>query len=247
MREHLILAATGRVSLLARIREERLSYLACKRLFDFSAALVLLILLSPLMTAIAFLIALDSPGPIIFRQKRVGWMRRSQEGEAAEKDNTFTMFKFRTMYVDASSDLHRAFIQAFIQNDEKRMAELQNGNTEARKLVEDPRVTPLGSFLRKSSLDELPQLWNVVMGDMSLVGPRPDVIYSVENYQPWHFERLTAKPGLTCLWQASGRSCVSFDDWVRMDIEYVRNQSFWLDLKILFLTIPAVLRGRGAV
>jgi lipopolysaccharide/colanic/teichoic acid biosynthesis glycosyltransferase len=247
MGEHLILAATERASLLVRIREERLLYLACKRVFDFWAASGLLILLSPLMATIALLIALDSPGPIIFRQRRVGWKRRPQEGETAQKDNTFIMFKFRTMYMDADSDVHRTFIQAYVQNDQERMAELQNGNTEACKLVEDPRVTPLGSFLRRSSLDELPQLWNVVKGDMSLVGPRPDVTYSVEEYQPWHFERLAVKPGLTCLWQACGRSSVSFDDWIRMDIEYVRNRSFWLDLKILFLTIPAVLRGRGAV
>ena len=184
MRQHEIPAATKHISLLARIQEQRLPYLACKRLLDLTAALLLLILLLPLMVAIALLIVLDSPGPAIYRQQRVGWRRRPAKGGSPQQDNTFTIFKFRTMYVDADSDIHRAFIRAFVRNDQEGMAQLQNGDTEVRKLVDDCRVTSLGHFLRKSSLDELPQLWNVVRGEMSLVGPRPDVLYSVASYQP---------------------------------------------------------------
>jgi lipopolysaccharide/colanic/teichoic acid biosynthesis glycosyltransferase len=226
--------------------EHRQVYLACKRLFDIVVAGCLLVALIPLMCLIALLIILDTPGPVIFRQERVGLKRRRQNGQVICEIGTFTMYKFRTMYQGSDSQVHRQFVQALILNDEEGMAALQAEETLVCKLVNDARVTRLGHLLRKSSLDELPQLVNVLKGQMSMVGPRPDVPYSVENYQPWHVERLAVQPGLTCLWQVKGRSRVSFDDWIRMDIEYIRNQSFWLDLKILVLTIPAVLSGRGA-
>jgi lipopolysaccharide/colanic/teichoic acid biosynthesis glycosyltransferase len=186
--------------------------------------------------------------------------------------NRFIMYKFRSMRNDADAELHRAFIGAFIQDDQEGIAAMQRlcektssehnsapsrgharGTSstqpeehQLRKLVHDPRVTRLGRFLRKTSLDELPQLWNVLKGEMSLVGPRPDLPYAVEHYRPWHFERLAAQPGMTGLWQVKGRSQVSFDEFVRMDIDYVRNQSLWLDLEILLLTIPAVVSRQGA-
>ncbi len=229
-----------------RAYRDRRFYYACKRLFDLFGAAVLLLLLSPLMIVVAILIVVETPGPAIFRQERVGRSRRAGDGSSTWILSTFTIYKFRTMHKDTPADTHRAFVHAFISNDEEAMAAMQGGKTQVRKLVDHPHVTRLGRFLRKSSLDELPQLWNVIKGDMSLVGPRPDVPYSVENYLPWHCERLAVQPGMTGLWQVSGRSRVSFEDWIRMDIEYVHKQSFWLDLKILFLTIPVVLRARGA-
>lgn len=229
-----------------QVIQQRPLYFACKRLFDILVAGCLLILLIPPMCLIALLIMLDTSGPAIYRQERVGPRRRRQDGRVIWEIGTFTIYKFRTMYRDSDSEMHRAFARAFVRNDKESIAELQNGNTEVCKLVDDPRVTPFGRFLRKSSLDELPQLLNVLRGEMSLVGPRPDVPYAVETYQPWHFERLAAESGLTGLWQVKGRARVSFDDCVRMDIEYIRNQSFLLDLKILILTIPAVLSRRGA-
>jgi lipopolysaccharide/colanic/teichoic acid biosynthesis glycosyltransferase len=151
------------------------------------------------------------------------------------------------MYQDAESEMHRAYIQAFIHNDQQGMSELQNGDTEVRKLVDDPRITPLGRFLRKSSLDELPQLWNVFKGDMSLVGPRPPIPYEVEMYEPQHCRRLGTKPGITGLWQVTARSSADFDEMVSLDVEYIEHQSLWLDLKILLQTPMVVLRGKGAV
>jgi lipopolysaccharide/colanic/teichoic acid biosynthesis glycosyltransferase len=138
------------------------------------------------------------------------------------------------------------FLQAFLPRANGSKNTVEARDTQVYKLVDDPRVTRVGDLLRKTSLDELPQLWNVLKGEMSIVGPRPDRPYSVEDYEPWHFERLTSQAGLTGLWQINGRSQVAFEDFVHTDIEYARNQSLWLDLKILLLTIPAVLTRRGA-
>jgi lipopolysaccharide/colanic/teichoic acid biosynthesis glycosyltransferase len=247
MERHYTWRTPSHLRWLSKPHQSRALYFALKRVFDIVVAGLLLLVLSPLMLVIALLIVLDSPGPAIFRQDRVGAWRQARGHQPAWGIGIFTLFKFRTMQDGADPSAHRAYVQAYIENDNESMAALQGEDNGVRKMVHDARVTHLGRFLRRSSLDELPQLWNVLRGDMSLVGPRPDVPYSVESYQPWHFERLNAIPGLTGLWQVSGRSQVSFDDWVRMDIEYIRNQSFWLDLKILFLTLPAVLGGRGAV
>ena len=227
--------------------EQHHLYFACKRLFDLVVAACLLVALAPLLGLIVVLVILDTPGPAIFRQERVGLRRRRQDGRAIYEIGTFTMFKFRTMYQGNDSAVHRQYVQALIQNDEEGMAALQEEETQVRKLVHDARVTRLGHFLRKSSLDELPQFWNVLRGEMTLVGPRPPIPYEVDMYKPWHWLRLWALPGVTGLWQVSARSSATFDEMVRLDLDYIERQSFWLDLKILLGTPLAVFRGKGAV
>ncbi|MFL7839877.1 MAG: sugar transferase [Candidatus Promineifilaceae bacterium] len=229
----------------AESRESTLYYYE-KRILDLIITIPLLIILAPLFLLISTLVCLDSSGPAFFNQTRVGTKRKTHGGKTIWEITNFTCYKFRTMVHDADSSLHQAYIKAFISNDTRGMTALQGGDTSTCKLVNDPRITRFGKLLRKTSLDELPQLANVIRGEMSLVGPRPDVPYSVELYKPWHFKRLSALPGLTGLWQTEGRSNVTFDNMVRMDIEYIRNQSILLDLKILLLTIPAVLSGQGA-
>ena len=226
--------------------EKKRFYFACKRLVDILVASLLLLVLLPVMSLIALLIILDTPGPAIFRQRRVGLQPRMVGGRRTYEVGAFTMFKFRTMYRGNDSEAHRRFVQAYIRNDEEGMAEQQGEETEVRKLVNDTRVTPLGRFLRKTSLDELPQFLNVLRGEMTLVGPRPPVPYEVDMYESWHHRRLWATPGVTGLWQVAGRSSVSFDEMVRMDLDYIEHQSLWLDVKILFKTPLAVMRGKGA-
>jgi exopolysaccharide biosynthesis polyprenyl glycosylphosphotransferase len=198
--------------------------LVIKRLLDIIVSSILLILLAPMFVVIAVLIKLDSPGPGLFVQERVGLNKRK-----------FRMYKFRTMVADA----------------EQRQAQIESLNEAdgpVFKIKDDPRVTRLGKFLRKTSIDELPQLLNVLKNDMSLVGPRP---LDVRDYngleEDWLRRRFSVRPGITCLWQINGRSLVSFQEWMRFDIRYVDNWSIWLDLEILARTIPAVLRGSGAV
>lgn len=224
-------------------------YLIAKRWMDIIVASALLIFFSPLMLAIAVLIKLDSPGPVIFSQERVGAKVRGKGGKRSWEASAFTVYKFRTMYHNADSERHRAFVQALIRKDDQTMSALQGGKTEGPnkyKMVNDPRITRVGKWLRKTSLDELPQLWNVLKGDMSLVGPRPPIAYEVDMYTPAHMQRLAAKPGLTGLWQVTSRSSVDFDTMVDLDVSYIENQSFWLDLEILAKTPVAVLRGKGA-
>jgi exopolysaccharide biosynthesis polyprenyl glycosylphosphotransferase len=193
-----------------------------KQLFDFGLASVALILLSPLMLGIALAIKLTSKGPVIFAQKRVGLNGR-----------IFTMYKFRTM-VENAEEL------------KAELAELNEMSGPVFKIRNDPRVTKVGRFLRRTSLDELPQLWNVLKQDISLVGPRPPLPSEVNMYDPRHRKRLTVKQGITCIWQVSGRNEVGFEQWMDMDAEYIERWSFWLDLKILAKTVPAVLSRRGA-
>ncbi len=194
-----------------------------KRTLDFVVSLVLIILLFPLLLFTTLLIKLTSPGPIFFSQERLGLNKRK-----------IRVFKFRTMVPDA----------------EKKQAELEHLNEVSGpvfKIKNDPRITPIGKFLRKTSIDELPQLFNVLKGDMSLVGPRPLPVRDYEGFdQDWHRRRFSVRPGITCLWQISGRNDISFDRWMELDMEYIDNWSLWLDLKILLGTIPAVLRGSGA-
>lgn len=232
--------------LLSSRRESHTAYLWLKRLFDVFIASLALLLLSPFMGLLALLIKLDSEGPAIFKQTRVGARPIVEGKQTYWAQIRFECFKFRTMFHDSDQSRHREFVRAFVNNDQHGMEAVQGFKTTTCKLVRDPRVTRVGRILRKTSLDELPQLVNVLRGEMSLVGPRPDVPYAVRNYEPWHLERLTALPGLTGLWQVRGRSNVMFDEMARMDIEYARNQSMLLDLKILLLTIPAVLSRRGA-
>jgi exopolysaccharide biosynthesis polyprenyl glycosylphosphotransferase len=193
-----------------------------KRLLDVALAMFGLVATLPIWLGIVLAIKLDSPGPAIFMQERVGLHGRR-----------FRFYKFRSMYVDA----------------EQRLAEVQAHNEidgPVFKMRNDPRVSKVGSFLRRTSLDELPQLLNVLRGDMSLVGPRPPLPREVAKYRPSDLIRLTVKPGLTCLWQVSGRSNVGFDQWMAFDREYVRNMSLWLDVQILLRTVWVVISCRGA-
>ncbi len=209
--------------------------LATKRLTDVLGSLLLLGILSPFFLIIAVAIKLTSRGPVLFRQKRVG-----------EHGTPFTFLKFRSMYMNNDSNEHREYVRQLIAGQaEKKSAD---GKTEGVfKLTNDPRITPVGRVLRRSSLDELPQLINVLRGEMSLVGPRPPLPYEVEVYATWHRRRLLeAKPGITGLWQVQGRSRVEFDDMVRLDLRYARECSPLLDLKILLQTPKAVMGGDGA-
>jgi len=194
-----------------------------KRLVDIAVSGALLVLLAPLFATVAFLIKLTSPGPVFFKQPRAGLGGRP-----------FPFYKFRSMYIDA----------------EERRKALQGQNIHKGqpifKLKHDPRITPIGRLLRRSSIDELPQLYNVLVGDMTLIGPRPPRLDEVEKYEPWQRRRLEVMGGLTCIWQVSGRSEIGFEDWVRMDIQYQEKRSMLLDLKLLFKTVGAVLSGRGA-
>ena len=198
------------------------------RTLDIVVATVALVALLPLYLVIALLIRIDSPGPALFRQERRGLAMRK-----------FVVNKFRTMHTNTSHDEHRAFVQRLIAGDAERHDALF-------KLVGDQRLTRVGSFLRRSSLDELPQLINVLLGDMSLVGPRPCLDYEIEKYPQEAFGRFAVKPGITGLWQVSGRSALTFNEMIQLDLEYARRQSFWLDVEILLFTIPAVLGAKGA-
>jgi len=208
---------------------------ATKRLIDVLGSLALLVLLSPVFLVIAAAIKLTSQGPTLFRQKRIG-----------EHGTPFTFLKFRSMYVNNDASQHKEYVRQLIAGQAAKQP--ANGAGEGVfKLTNDPRITPVGNFLRRTSLDELPQFLNVLRGDMSLVGPRPPVPYEVENYAVWHRRRLLeAKPGITGLWQVEGRSRVGFDDMVRLDLRYAKNCSPWLDLKILVQTPKAVIAGNGA-
>jgi lipopolysaccharide/colanic/teichoic acid biosynthesis glycosyltransferase len=207
---------------------------ALKRALDVVGSAALLALLSPVFAVIALLIKAKSPGPVFFRQERVG-----QSGKP------FMMLKFRTMHVDNDPSIHRQFVSEFIKAGAPANGDA-NGDAPF-KIVGDPRVTSIGLFLRRSSLDELPQFLNVLLGDMSLVGPRPPLRYEVEQYQPWHYRRvLDAKPGITGLWQVSGRSRTTFDEMVRLDLRYAKRSSPWTDIKILLATPRAVISGKGA-
>jgi lipopolysaccharide/colanic/teichoic acid biosynthesis glycosyltransferase len=202
-----------------------------KRGMDIFGSLFAMIALSPLFLLIALLVKLTSKGPVFFCQKRVGHFGKE-----------FTFFKFRTMDADSDPQIHREYVTKLIAGG----GDLGQGNG-IYKLVCDPRVTPLGRFLRKTSLDELPQFVNVLMDDMSLVGPRPPLPYEYERYKTWHKRRvLELKPGLTGLWQIEGRSRTTFDEMVRMDIRYANIRSLWLDVKIVMQTPAAMFSGRGA-
>ncbi len=209
-------------------------YDAIKPGLDVIGSLILLVVLSPLLLLIAALVKVTSCGPVFFRQARVGEMMKP-----------FTMYKFRTMYVGADYKLHHEFVSSFIKASGQVHGPGKNGFF---KLTNDPRVTSVGRILRKTSLDELPQLWNVLRGEMSLVGPRPPLPYEIVEYKPWHRRRvLEARPGITGLWQVAGRSRTTFDEMVRLDLRYARTRCLWTDIKILLATPAAVISGKGAV
>jgi len=201
-----------------------------KRLIDMVLALVAILTLSPFLLLIAAAIKLSSPGPVFFKQTRIGL------GGAP-----FDFFKFRSMHISNDESKHKQFVQDFIQKGK------QGGdqNIQVFKITDDPRIFKFGKFIRKTSLDEFPQLFNVLKGDMSLVGPRPCLPYEWECYDEWHKNRLNILPGCTGLWQALGRSSVTFEEMVILDLYYISNMSLWLDLKIVLQTIPVIFFGKG--
>jgi lipopolysaccharide/colanic/teichoic acid biosynthesis glycosyltransferase len=209
----------------------RLTTVGC-RVLDLMVSAVLLVVLAPLLLIIAIIIRLDEPGKVVYRQRRVGHHQKP-----------FTVNKFRTMHQDAGHEHHRAFVLKLIKGGDEPA---EDAERPFFKIKRDPRVTRAGHYLRKSSLDELPQLWNVLRGDMSLVGPRPPIGYEVEHYPAHWFGRFAVKPGLTGLWQVSGRSELTLEQMIALDLEYARTRSLWLNIKILLRTIPVVLNGRGA-
>ena len=231
----------SRIALVAERRESNLYHLG-KRCLDVILASLALIVLLPLLLLITVLIMLDSPGPVVFTQKRVGAKRQRLGRQAIWVIQDFTMYKFRSMIENADPSVHEAYIREFVEG--RAQATAESGGK--FKLTNDPRVTRIGGLLRKYSLDELPQLVNVLKGDMSLVGPRPVPAYEVACYGNGHHKRLAALPGITGFWQVKGRCQVSFEEMIRMDLEYIGKASFAYDLKILFLTIPAVISRRGA-
>lgn len=245
------------------------SYRIAKRTLDILVSALVLIVLSPVLLIAALVIVMTSRGPALFRQQRVG-----------EGGRIFTMYKFRSMYVNADHSLHRATYAQFVEGkggngkvtkesmrlvgltpitddedagDETPLAERRRGiiRRQLHRLrpllhADDPRITPVGAIIRVTSIDELPQLFNVLLGDMSLVGPRPPIPYEVRMYRRKHLLRLAIQPGVTGIWQVHGRNKVSFEQMVDMDIEYIRTRTFWLDLKLLIKTVPAVIASRAA-
>lgn len=204
------------------VLNDTFAYIAGKRLFDLSVGLLVFVFVIPIVPLIALMIKLDSPGPVFYRQDRIGRGGRP-----------FRFYKFRSMYREA----------------DRRRTELESRNEQEGpvfKIKADPRITPVGQFLRRSSVDEIPQILNVLRGEMSIVGPRPPLPVEVARYQPWHRRRLDVKPGITCLWQIAGRSQIGFDEWMRLDMEYLRTRSLRTDLAIFLKTLPAVMARRGA-
>ncbi len=238
---------------------DRRVYYALKRIMDVTLAVILLLFALPIMIVAAIAIYIYSPGPIFFIQERVGARRRRRGTTVTWEPVNFRCFKFRTMKCNADPSIHKAYIQALIENNEKEMQAVQERATEprkrasqqqapaeTRKLTDDSRIIRPGRILRKLSIDELPQLINVLRGEMSMIGPRPAIPYEVDMYKPWHMLRLQALPGITGLQQVTARCTADFDEQVRLDIQYIENQSIWLDLEIALKTPLAVLFARGA-
>lgn len=233
-------------NVLRLVPKDRAGYYLIKRIIDIVLSAILLLSLSPLMFLIAVMIFIYSPGPMLFVQERVGAKRQTNGEYFFWKRVNFNCYKFRTMKLNADPSIHKAYVAALIANDQHQMKALQGVVTDVRKLIHDSRIIRPGALLRAWSLDELPQLWNVLRGDMSLVGPRPAIPYEVEMYQPWHLARTQAQPGLTGLQQVTARSITDFDQQVRLDIEYIENQSIWLDFKIMLKTPSAIISKKGA-
>lgn len=214
-----------------RVFPNHLSYQNLKRILDLVICTLILPFVLPIMILCAIAIYIDSPGKIIFIQERIGRGGRR-----------FQMYKFRTIKNDfdkiASQEYMKAYVRGTIEGDDE--------SNETYKPIKGNSITRVGQILRKTSLDELPQIFNVFKGEMSIVGPRPNVPWEVEEYRPWHHERYEVTPGITGLAQVRGRSCIDFKSLVRFDIEYIENQSFWLDLKILWLTFIAIIKCEGA-
>ena len=213
------------------------SALLFKRILDMAGGFIGIVVFFPMMLTVPVLIKLSSDGPVFFRQKRMG-----------RHGKPFTFLKFRTMYVDNNPHIHQEFVKNLISNKSGNGGKGGEGTkAEIYKIQNDPRITPLGRFLRKTSIDEIPQFFNVLKGDMSLVGPRPPIPYELEHYDLWHQRRvLELKPGITGVWQVHGRSSTTFDEMVRMDINYINKWSLMLDIKLLLMTPWVMMTGRGA-
>jgi lipopolysaccharide/colanic/teichoic acid biosynthesis glycosyltransferase len=221
---------------LERVVSESRWLSALRRLFDIAFAVTMILLFSPLLIAVLIAVRLDSKGPALFRQRRVGLGERE-----------FTLFKFRSMRLDADPRGHQEYVTALINGSDDDAETLPDGGKkDLYKLAVDNRITPVGRWIRKWSIDELPQLFNVVLGDMTLVGPRPAIPYEVAEYPSWYLERFSVKPGLTGYWQVSGRSERTYEEMVRLDIEYAERRSLALDLSILVKTPWIVLSRKGA-
>ena len=203
-------------------KENRLIYSLSKRIIDITGALFGLILLSPILIIVGFLIKLESKGPIIFAQKRVGLNKKE-----------FKMYKLRSMVVNA-------------EELKEKLADQNEMSGPMFKIKDDPRITKIGKFIRKTSIDELPQLINVLKGDMSLVGPRPSLPNEVKEFESWMLKRFEVKPGLTCYWQIMGRNSIDFQNWMKLDIKYVNERSFWLDIKLIFKTFFVLFGDENA-
>ena len=206
-----------------------IGYAIAKRALDLVGSVTGIVVTSPLLAGVAIAVKVSSPGPILFRQQRVG--RGGRE---------FTALKFRSMHVDADEGKHRDHIETLLE--QKRSSATESGAW--RPIVEDARVTSVGRVLRRTHLDELPQLVNILRGEMSIVGPRPPIPYEVRLYEPWQLRRLSVVPGLTGLWQATGWGRLTFDEGVRLDLEYIERRSFWLDLRLIVQTLVQIVRGR---
>jgi lipopolysaccharide/colanic/teichoic acid biosynthesis glycosyltransferase len=206
-----------------------------KRILDLIAASVGLVLAAPLAAIVALFIKISSPGPVLFKQIRIG-----------RGGDKFTFYKFRSMRVDCDDASHRKYMKLFIEGNEEGLENFHQRGKKIYKMTCDDRVTMVGRFLRRTSLDELPQLLNVLKGDMSMVGPRPHIPYEVDLYQDWHRRRLQGLAGITGWWQIHGRSRVTFDESVKMDIWYLEHQSVILDIRIMLRTITKAIVGRGA-
>lgn len=200
----------------------RIGYRFIKRTIDIIFSILGLVLLSPLLIIIAIIIKIDSKGPIFFAQERVGY-----------KGNHFKMYKFRSMVLNA-------------EELKEKLQEKNEMSGPMFKMKDDPRVTKIGKFIRKTSIDELPQLINVLLGQMSLVGPRPSLPKEVEKFETWMLERLNVKPGLTCYWQVSGRNDIDFEDWMKLDIKYVNERNLWIDIKLIFKTVFVLFGDKHA-
>lgn len=209
-------------------------YQLAKRLLDIAVSLFILIPLSVFTLAMVIVIRLDSPGPALFRQRRVG-----------ARGNEFTLLKLRSMTQGCDDTAHRAAYAEFMRGDVERQEGASDGPCARGKVHDDPRITRVGRFIRKTSLDELPQFWNVLLGQMTLVGPRPPLPYEVANYSPHDLLRLSGKPGLTGPWQVCTRNTVSFHEMIEIDIAYLKRQSLWEDIKLIVSTVPAMLRAQG--
>lgn len=219
-----------------RVVSEPRLLVALRRFFDLVFAGAMILVLSPLLIGVAIAVRLDSRGPALFRQRRVGLGRRE-----------FTLFKFRSMRLDADPRGHQEYVTALINGGEEDGESVPDGGRkDLYKLAVDNRITPVGRWIRRWSIDELPQLFNVVLGHMTLVGPRPAIPYDVAEYPAWYLERFSVKPGLTGYWQVSGRSERTYEEMVRLDIEYAERRSLALDLSILLKTPWIVLSRKGA-